>query len=76
MDRFKISSRYFKISLDFTMLSTILSYLFAVLYNTLIQQEYNFFFSRREVGVTPELLKRAKREGREMRRREADPNRP
>ena len=33
-------------------------------------------FSRREVGVTPELLKRAKREGREMRRREADTNRP
>ena len=52
------------------MLSTILSYLFDVLYNILIRQEYKFCFSRREAGVTPKLLKRAAREGEEMNEKE------
>ena len=45
MDQLKISSLYFKISLDFflyLLLSTILNDLFAVLHNILIQQEYKF----------------------------------
>ena len=45
------------------MLSTILSYLFDVLYNILIWQELKIWFSCREAGVTPKLLKRAAREG-------------
>ena len=45
------------------MLSTILSYLFDVLYNILIRQELKIWFSCREAGVTPKLLKRAAREG-------------
>ena len=44
------------------MLSTILSYLFDVLYNILIRQELKIWFSCREAGVTPKLLKRAARE--------------
>ena len=60
MDQLKISYRYFKISLDFflyLLLSTILSDLFAVLHNILIQQECKFCFGHKEAGVTPELLK-------------------
>ena len=52
------------------MLSTILSYLFDVLYNILIRHEYKFCFSRREARVTPKLLKRAAREGEEMNEKE------
>ena len=61
MDQLKISYRYFKISLDFfflyLLLSTILSDLFAVLHNILIQRECKFCFSHKEAGVTPELSK-------------------
>ena len=52
------------------MLSTILSYLFDVLYNILIRQELKIWFSCREAGVTPKLLKRAAREGEEMNEKE------
>ena len=55
-------TRFYK----YLMLSTILSYLLDVLYNILIWQELKIWFSCREAGVTPKLLKRAAREGEEM----------
>ena len=42
--------------MDQLKISWILSDLFAVLHNILIQQEYKFRFSHKEAGVTPELL--------------------
>ena len=80
-DQLKICSWYFKRSLGFkntSILSIILSYLFAVLYNVLIRHEYKFCLSCRGAGVTPEVLKGVGREGGGgwMRRREAGTDRP